>query len=138
MIVMADLILTGRLNLVGHLTLTASAGGRVKVGSDEVLAEGASSVGPPVVIPPPPAKPVDDGTRVVVTASLNKTIAAGGKPIVAGGAVLQGNVPTWPGSILPGQRNATVLINNTPINVQGDQALIAASGALVTLNNSGQ
>ena len=66
---MADLVLSGLLNLKGTLKLAGSSGGKVKVDTFEVLVEvtkgqagAAQGVGAPVILPPPPASPVDTGT----------------------------------------------------------------------------
>lgn len=138
---MADLELDGTLNLTGLLDL-APDGGTVRVGGREALVERQphetthSDAAPPVVLPPPPASPIDTGTSVWVLASMNKTVTAGRRPIVALGMVIQGYAPTWPGMVLTG--NAPVTINQVPINVEGDQASIFPSGALVVLQHSGQ
>ena len=144
---MADLILKGNLNLIGDLTLNPD-GGKVLIGDAgaEALLEAVApsdpnhGTAPPVILPPPPASPADPGPNVWVINSFNKTVKVGsaGKVIVALGLVMQGNIPTWPGSVLPGQ-NSTVMANFIPISVLGDQAIIFPSGGTAMLNaNSGQ
>lgn len=138
---MGDLDLDGMLNLTGILDL-APDGGTVRVSGREALVErqphetAHSDAAPPVVLPPPPASSIDTGMSVWVLSSWNKTVTAGRRPIVALGMAIQGDVPTWPGMVLPG--NATVTINQVSINVEGDQASIFPSGAVVVLQNSGQ
>ncbi len=148
---MADLTLKGNLNLVGNLKLNPD-GGKVLIGDAglEALVEASSppppaapphsNAGIPVILPPPPAAPVDPGPNVWVVNSFNKTVVAGtpAKAIVALGMVMQGNIPTWPGMMLPGQ-NSTVMANFIPVNVKGDQAIIFPTGAPAVLSaNSGQ
>jgi len=148
---MADLLLSGPLNLMGNLTLKASDGGKVKVGGSEVLVEVVAptdpnhGTAPPVILPPPPALPTDPGPNVWVINSLNKTVKVGNppsRPIVTQGMVTQGQTPTWPGMVLPSQKNSgptAVTVNRIPINVLGDQAVIFPSGGTAMLNvNSGQ
>lgn len=140
---MADLNLQGTLNLQGLLRLNP-AGGKLTVGRVEALVEVLptetphSTSAPPVIQPPPPAAPTDPGTTVYVINSLNKSVTVGGRNIVTQGMVLQGNVPTWPGMVLPSIQNATVTINRIPINVVGDQAMVFPPGGLAVLSNSGQ
>jgi uncharacterized Zn-binding protein involved in type VI secretion len=128
--------LSGRLILLGNLTL-----------DDEVLIEGkkalviqASGQGTaPVIIPTPPAGPIDPGVGVKVMMSLNVTVKAKMKPIVvAGSVVMQGNVPTWPGMMLPSVTNKGVLINGIPACVEGDKAAIFPNGSNATITTSGQ
>jgi uncharacterized Zn-binding protein involved in type VI secretion len=84
---------------------------------------GATGIGTPILLPPPPAKPTDDGTEVQVISSLNQTVKAKGKPIVvAGSKVMQGNVPTWPGMVVPGA--GTVQVNGAMMSLVTDQAMI--------------
>ena len=140
---MADLILSGRLNLSGSLNLEAR-GGVVTVDGVAVLVEGLvpptdgarGTAAVPVMLPPPPVGPVNPWMSVVVISSLNKTVKAGGKNIVALGIVMQGDPPQWPGMMLPSK--GTVTINTIPINVQGDQATIFPSGGVGTFTQSGQ
>ena len=149
---MADLKLEGPLNLMGILTLNAS-GGAVTAGGAEVLVESSPPAGPthgssapPVILPPPPAPPTDTGTTVWVVSSFNKTIqietSFGSKPIVALGTVMQGNIPMWPGMVLPSQNNKqpqAVSVNGVPANVKQDQAMIFPTGAPAMLDaKSGQ
>jgi hypothetical protein len=144
---MGDLTLKGNLNLVGNLTLNPD-GGKVLIGDagDEALVEAIApsdpphGTAPPVILPPPPASPVDPAPKVWVVNSFNKTVKAGAqaKAIVALGMVMQGNTPTWPGSLLPG-KNSTVKANFIAVNVKGDQAIIFPSGGTAMLGqNSGQ
>lgn len=149
---MADLVLNGPLELMGSLTLAGSDGGKVIAGSAEVLVESSApggphhGTGPPVILPPPPAAPTDPGPNVWVVSSFYKLVtvktATGSRPVVALGMVMQGNVPTWPGMVLPSQSNvqpAAVAVNRVPVNVLGDQAVILPTGAPVALGaGSGQ
>jgi hypothetical protein len=126
---MANLDLKGTLDFKGMLTLTGASGGKVTVNGVEVLVEQAEGIAPPFIFPPPPAAPVDQGTKVTVLSSLNKTVKAGAKAIVTQGMALQGTLPpsgTWPGFVSRG--SATVTVNQIPINVLGDQASIFPSG----------
>lgn len=142
---MADLELSGLLDLSGDLSLAAD-GGKVKVSGHEVLVEltpssrpAHSSGGVPVMMPPPPASPIDVGVFVNVINSFNKTVKISGKAIVAQGMVMQGNSPTWPGMVLPSIGNTgPVTANHLPINVANDKAVIFPSGAAATLDTSGQ
>lgn len=121
---MADLNLKGTLKFAGSLDLRGS-GGKVKVEGKEALVVGATGTGIPILLPPPPAKPTDDGTEVQVMNSLNQTVKAKGTPIVvAGSEVMQGNVPTWPGKLLPGAGH--VQVNGVGVSVVNDQAVITA------------
>lgn len=141
---MADLELSGLLDLSGDLALSAD-GGKVTANGKPVLVEltpsgSHSSAGIPVILPPPPASPVDTGTKVVCINSFNKTVKAGGKPIVALGMTMQGNVPSWPGMMLPSQGNVgqAVSCGMVPANVEGDQAITFPNGGAAALNTSGQ
>ncbi|HKP87317.1 MAG TPA: hypothetical protein VJZ26_14530 [Blastocatellia bacterium] len=139
---MADLIFKGNLDLRGLLTLKAS-GGKVKVDGDEMLVEllpsdSHDSSASPVVMPPPPAPPADPGTKVVIISSFNKTVTAGGKPVVVLGMLMQGNTPMWPGMVLPSQKNTKVKVNGLPINVAGDKGVVFPSGGSVSFSKSGQ
>jgi hypothetical protein len=135
----ADLELVGPLDLLGTLDL-AGQGGAVLIGGTKALVEGAStSNAPPVLIPPPPGSPADASTSVEVKKSLNVTITAGGKTIVATGLVLQGN--TWPGMVTPSQTNAAptaVTASGLPVNITGDTATIFPTGAPVAITEANQ
>jgi hypothetical protein len=140
---MADLVLKGRLDFRGNLTLQGASGGKVKVESSEVLVElqlpQSHGDAPPVIMPPPPAAPADTGSAVVILNSFNKTVKAGGKAIVTQGMVMQGSGPLWPGMVLPTQGNSgPVSVNSIPMNVVGDQAIIFPSGGAASLTASGQ
>jgi len=139
---MADLVLKGKLELHGLLTLKAS-GGKVKVDANEALVEltpgQQHGTAPPVIMPPPPASPLDTGPNVVIINSFNKTVKAGTKAVVTQGILMQGNTPTWPGMVLPSQNNSgPVTINHIPINVVGDQGVVFPSGGSANFNTSGQ
>jgi uncharacterized Zn-binding protein involved in type VI secretion len=142
---MANLELSGLLDLSGNLNLAAD-GGKVMVSNQAVLVEltptsrpAHCSAGVPVMMPPPPATPTDLGVFVNVINSFNKTVKIGGKPVVAQGMVMQGNTPTWPGMVLPSTANTgPVTANHLPINVTTDKAVIFPSGASATLDESGQ
>ena len=143
---MGDLILKGRLNLVGRLALKD----KVLIGDSkkEALVEQPAPGGkphctsaPPVMQPPPPAGPADIGTRVWVINSFNKTVTANGVAIVTMGMAMQGNGAIWPGMVLPSTNNppgSGVAINHLAINVQGDKAIIFPSGGNASLDTSGQ
>jgi hypothetical protein len=81
---------------------------------------------------------------VWVINSFNKTVKVGARPLVTQGLVLQGRAsgPIWPGMVLPSQGNTgptAVTVNNLPINVLGDQAVIFPSGGTAALSaGSGQ
>ena len=107
-------------------------------GLEALVENAAGQAVPPVLIPPPPASPSDPGTGVKVISSYNKTVTAAGKNIVALGIVMQGNVPSWPGMMLPSVGNPTVTINRMAINVVNDQATIFPSGGVGTFTQSGQ
>jgi hypothetical protein len=143
---MADLILEGNLLLMGNLNLVGD-GGKVLIGSAEVLVEGTSPTNGaqgtapvPVIQPPPPASPLDPGTSVYLISSFNKTVKADNKNIVALGIVLQGNTPMWPGMMLPSTNNTEIVtIAGIPANVCNDQATIFPSGGIATFDQaSGQ
>jgi hypothetical protein len=137
---MADLTLKGVLNLMGNLKLNPQ-GGKLLIGDAglEALVEQAEGqAAPPVLIPPPPSPPNDPGVKVKVISSFNKTVTVGGKNIVALGIVMQGDIPSWPGMMLPSIGNPTVTINRTAINVANDQATIFPSGGVGTFTQSGQ
>ena len=143
---MADLILEGNLTLTGNLNLVGD-GGKVLIGSAEVLVEGTSPTNGaqgtspvPVIQPPPPASPLDPGTSVYLISSFNKTVKADNKNIVALGIVLQGNTPMWPGMMLPSTNNTEIVtVAGIPANVINDQATIFPSGGIATFDGaSGQ
>lgn len=132
---MADLLLTGPLDFHGVLTLQPD-GGKVIAGGLEVLVEQATGIAPPFIFPPPPSGPIDNGQGVEIISSLNQTVKAGPKAIVTQGMCLQGDRKTWPGFVLPGSGNVTV--NQIPMNVLNEQAVIFPSGGTAQFNNSGQ
>jgi hypothetical protein len=143
---MGDLILKGRLNLVGRLSLKD----KVLVGDSkkEALVERMAPADPPhasgaapVNMPPPPAGPTDPAPTVWVINSFNKTVTANNRAIVTMGMAMQGSVPSWPGMVLPSSNNppgSGVTINHLAINVQGDKAIIFPSGGNAALDTSGQ
>lgn len=137
---MADLILSGDLNLGGTLNLETTAGGKVTVDTAEVLVEGAEGRGIPVIQPPPPASPIDSGSKVRVQKSFNSTIKANGKNIVALGICMQGHTYVWPGMVLPSTQNTrAVKINGVAINVKSDSGITLPNGGSVTFDQtSGQ
>ena len=145
---MADLTLTGTLNLMGNLTLTPPPGGKLKIGDAglEALVEAQPtdppqcSAAPPVMLPPPPAGPLQPQPTAWIVSSFNKTVKARGKCIVALGMAMQGQsgAPLWPGMLLPSSGNPTVTIGHVPINVANDQAVIFPSGGSAAFNTSGQ
>ena len=143
---MADLVLKGKLNLMGDLTLKPPAGGKVKVEALEALVEVPpggtphSTSATPVIMPPPPAAPIPPDARVWIINSFNKTVKAGTANLVTQGMVMQGGngTPMWPGMVMPSAGNPTVTVNNIPVNVVNDQATIFPSGAPAPLTASGQ
>lgn len=137
---MADLTLKGILNLMGTLELNPD-GGKVLVGDaglEALVEEAEGQAAPPVLIPPPPSPPNDAGVTVKVISSFNKTVTAGDKNIVTQGIVMQGDVPSWPGMMLPSVGNPSVTINGMAITVVNDQATIFPSGGVGTFTQSGQ
>ncbi len=144
---MADLDLSGPLNFVGVVALAAQ-GGKVLANGSEVLVEtqpGAAAQGnapSPVMIPPPPAGPQNQGVQVNVICSFNKTVTAGGVNIVTQGIAMQGQpLLQWPGMVLPSSVNTgptAVNVNEIPMNVLNDEAVILPSGMSVLLTASGQ
>ena len=141
----ADLELSGTLDLSGNLNLAAD-GGKVTISGKQVLVELMPTARPahcsgatPVILPPPPAGPTDPGPFVNVINSFNKTVKVGGKAIVAQGMAMQGNAPSWPGMVLPSLGNTgPVTANRVPINVVGDKAVIFPTGAPASFDGSGQ
>ena len=145
---MADVLLTGMLNLTGSLDLVPDAGGQVKAGGRAVLvqvARGAAGKAhgqapAPVPIPPPPAVPDDPGVDVWVFRSFNATVTAKGVPIVTQAMCAQGlpTKATWPGMVQPSTGNPGVRVNGVAMNVVGDLATILPTGAPVPLTAHGQ
>jgi hypothetical protein len=144
---MADLLLSGMLNLKGDLKLAGTDGGLVKAKNGPVLVESGRGAGQshgqapaPVPIPPPPAKPSELGLDVWIFKSFNSTVTASGKYIVAQGMCAQGRPGTasWPGMVQASMLNQGVTINNIPINVKGDMGIILPTGAPVTFDQHGQ
>jgi hypothetical protein len=140
---MANLDLKGPLNLLGTLTLEGASGGKVTIDGQEILVEVTPGTMPahgsaPAVTLPPPA-PADPAPFVNVINSFNKTVKVGSKAAVAQGMVMQGSVPTWPGMVLPSQKNTSpVTAGGLPINVVGDKAIVFPSGGSATFDGSGQ
>jgi hypothetical protein len=135
---MANLELTGPLDLTGTIALAGDGGGKVLVNGAEALVEDASGTAPIVLVPPPPASPADSSTNVKCVRSLGAGITAGGKTLVTTGLVLQG---IWPGMITPSTKNASpqlVTANGVPVNVRQDSAVIFPNGGSVTITDSGQ
>lgn len=144
---MSDIQLTGPLNLVGNLTLTPTNGGKVLVNNAEALIAATppmdlmQGVGPPVILPPPPASPSDPAPNIWIVSSFNQTVKTGDRALVAGGLIMQGSVPTWPGMMLPSQVNAgpsAVTVNRIAINVVGDPGIVFPSGGAAMFTASGQ
>jgi hypothetical protein len=144
----ADLLLSGILNLKGDLNLVGESGGRVKVNNLELLVEtprgeaGKSHgvAAAPVLIPPPPAAPSEPGLDVWIFKSFNATVKADSANIITQGLCGQGNpgTATWPGVVQPSTNNPGLTINNIPINVLGDMGIILPTGAPVPFTASGQ
>ena len=143
---MGDLILSGMLNLAGTLKLKGAEGGKVKVGTSEVLVETTRGAGPshgqgvPVILPPPPAAPSDPGVDAWIFKSFNATVTANDKAIITQGLYAQGNpgTATWPGMVQLSIGNLTVTINFTAINVVGDLGTTLPTGTPVNFTISGQ
>jgi hypothetical protein len=143
---MGDLILSGILNLAGTLKLTGADGGKVKIGTNEVLVEANRGAGPshgqgaPVILPPPPATPTDTGVDAWIYKSFNSTVSANDKAIITQGLYAQGNpgTATWPGMVQASMNNATVTINAMAVNVVGDMGTTLPMGTPVTFSSSGQ
>lgn len=132
---MADLNLKGTLKLVGSLDLRGS-GGTVKVEEKEALVVGATGTGTPILVTDASGNPIDDGTNVEVTGSLNQTVKAKGTPIVvAGSPVVQGNYETWHGVLDAGTSN--VKASGDTIGVVGDEATIPPTSTAI-ITESGQ
>jgi len=140
---MGDINLKGPLNLMGNLTLK---GGKVMINGVEALVQvtpgddAQCSSAPPVIIPPPPGAPLAPDPTVWIVNSFNQTVKAGEKSIVALGMAMQGKqgAPMWPGMVLPSSANTNVKINQIPINVVNDMAVIFPSGGSATFSKSGQ
>lgn len=132
----------GMLDIGGMLDLDPGPG-FVTVGNKPVLVEAPGgppqcTAAPPVTLPPP--APIDPAPLARVMSSFNKTVTIKkAKVIVAGGVVMQGAVPTWPGMMNPSVGNTgPVTINMIPINVIGDQAAIFPSGGVASFTLHGQ
>lgn len=132
--------LNGTLDLAGTLVLRDT----VLVGGLEALvvlpAPGTPSHGmaaAPVLIPPPPSPPQDPGLGVWITQSANRSVLAGRRALVTTGQCLQGNIPTWPGTVLPSKGNRGVRAGGAAVCVVGDGGVITAGGP-VTFTTSGQ
>jgi hypothetical protein len=142
---MADLLLSGMLNIKGSLNLVAD-GGAVKANNLEALVEvqrgqaGQAHGQAPVPIPPPPASPSDPGLDVWIFKSFNSTVTAGGKNIIAQGMCAQGNPgqASWPGMVQRSTNNPGIWINNIPMNVKGDMGTILPTGAPVSFTEHRQ
>src|SRR3954470_9032077 len=124
---MADVLLSGMLDLTGTLDLVPHRGGQVKAGGAAVLVQvGRGAAGKaqgqapaPVPIPPPPAAPADPGLDVWVFRAFNATVKANGLPIVTQGMCAQGQpgTATWPGMVQASLGNQTVKANGIAMNV---------------------
>lgn len=132
--------LKGRLDLTGTVVL----GGKVLVGGVEALvvlpAPGTPRHGTaaaPVLVPPPPSPPQDPGLGVWIIESGNRSVRAGDRALVTSGRCVQGNVPTWPGNVLPSKGNTGVRAGGAAVCVVGDGGTITAGGP-VTFTTSGQ
>ena len=143
---MADLVLDGNLQLSGTLKLAAS-GGKVKVGSAEVLVLDATQQtvhgkGIAVTQPPPPAGPLDTGLDARIVSSFNSTVMVvvrgNDAAAVALGMTAQGNAPLWPGMVLPSTVNTGVKIGTSAINVVGDSGVTLPNGGTINFDTSGQ
>lgn len=139
---MGDLKLEGPLDLSGSLELNTD-GGKVRVGEAEVLVLLTDHVhgsrAPPVLLPP--NSPVDDGPNVRIIASFNKQVKVNGNDAVVMGVHVQGDKKTWPGMVLPSEKNKgpkSVTVNNLPVNVKNDKGVTLPNGATVKYENSGQ
>lgn len=138
---MGDLVLSGELNVSGPLDLKGD-GGKVKVDSNEILVEKAPGtahgMGAPVILPPPPVGPIDAGPNATIIKSFNSTVTINGESAVAMGLHLQGDIPMWPGLVLPSSNNSGVKANYLPMNVQNDTGITLPNGGTVTYDTSGQ
>jgi hypothetical protein len=128
--------LRGVLDLGGTLVLTP----RVLVGGFEALVvlPGRGSAPHAIAPPVPHQPPVDTGVTVWVVDSPNQTVRAGRHAIVAGGTVMQGDLPKWPGTVRPSRNNPEVRIGGTAISVVGDEGQIDPPGGPVVFTASGQ
>lgn len=147
---MADLVLSGQLNLKGTLHLVGEDRGKVMIGAGRLEAlvevdkgdgQAHCSDAPQVLIPPQGPGYVDDGTNVWIYKSFNRTVTANDAKIITQGLCAQGRVglATWPGMVSASIGNQEgVTINNVAINVVNDLGITLASGASVTFSNSGQ
>lgn len=138
---MGDLVLSGELNFLGMLDLKGD-GGKVKVDGNEILVKqtpgNAHGKGVPVILPPPPAGPLDTGADATIIVSFNATITINGEHAVTMGVHMQGDIPTWPGMVLPSSNNSGVKANHIPMNVQNDTGITLPNGGTVTYDTSGQ
>jgi hypothetical protein len=132
--------LNGTLDLAGTLVLRDM----VLVGGVEALvvlpAPGTPSHGmaaAPVLIPPPPSPPQDPGLGVWIIESANRSVLAGSRALVTTGQCVQGNIPTWPGNVLPSKGNQGVRAAGAAVCLVGDGGVITAGGP-VTFTTSGQ
>lgn len=147
---MADLLLSGMLNLKGVLKLAGTGTGLVKAKNEPVLVEsGRGAAGQshgqapaPVPIPPPPSASMEPGLDVWIFKSFNSTVTAGGKNIVVQGMCAQGDPgrASWPGMVQPSIMNTPpgVTIDNIPLNVRNDLGIILPTGAPVTFSEHRQ
>lgn len=138
---MSDLELGGQLKLVGLLDLKGD-GGKVTIDGNEILIKmppgSPHGKGAPVILPPPPVGPIDAGPDATIFISFNATITIDGEVAVAMGLHLQGDIPMWPGMVLPSSNNSGVKANGLPINVQNDTGITLPNGGTVTYDTSGQ
>jgi len=132
--------LKGTLDLAGTLVLRE----KVLVGGLEALvvliAPGTPMHGTaaaPVLIPPPPSPPQDPGLGVWIIESVNRSVRAGSRALITTGRCVQGNIPTWPGNVLPSKGNRGVRAAGAAVCVVGDGGVITAGGP-VTFTTSGQ
>lgn len=140
---MADIKLKGPLNLMGNLSFMPGAGGKLKADGAEALIEvlpsdpPQCSAAPPVMLPPPPVGPAFPQPTAWIINSFNKTVKVKGKNVVALGMAMQGQMAApWPGMVLLG--SSTVKINQIPVNVVNDKAVIFPSGGSAAFSTSGQ
>jgi hypothetical protein len=141
---MADILLSGVLDLTGSLNLVPPKGGLVKANGAPVLVElprgGTDTHGTGTPVPLPPPAPTDPGTDVWVFRSYNSTITANDKAIITQGMCAIGSPmqATWPGIVQSSVVNPAVKINGVAMNVVGDLATILPTGAPATFTASGQ